>query len=105
MNCENCFHYDICIFHLTGEEYKNCPHFKDELMVLVFPCKVGDYIEWKDDSVGTVYLEVRGFHYDPKDFGLRAICRDFSPVLSVSNVKRFLTEQEIEELKKKEREK
>lgn len=27
MTCKNCIHYDICIFHLTGNENKNCKQF------------------------------------------------------------------------------
>jgi sarcosine oxidase delta subunit len=28
--CEDCIHYDICIFHHYGDENKKCPHFKNK---------------------------------------------------------------------------
>lgn len=27
LTCEDCIHYDICIFHLKGDENKKCEHF------------------------------------------------------------------------------
>jgi hypothetical protein len=28
VSCRDCFHYGICLFHHTDEEYKKCVHFK-----------------------------------------------------------------------------
>lgn len=30
MTCEDCIHYGICIFHLTGHEWRKCFHFKNK---------------------------------------------------------------------------
>lgn len=30
MGCEVCIHYGICVFHITENEYKKCPHFKNK---------------------------------------------------------------------------
>lgn len=32
--CEDCVHYDICIFHLKGNENKDCVHFKNKADVV-----------------------------------------------------------------------
>ena len=34
MSCRDCTHYDICIFHLTADEYKQCFHFKNQADVV-----------------------------------------------------------------------
>lgn len=40
MSCEDCIHYDICIFHIKGDENKKCKHFKIEANVTeVVRCK------------------------------------------------------------------
>lgn len=40
MSCEDCIHYDICIFHIKGDENKKCKHFKIEANVVeVVRCK------------------------------------------------------------------
>ena len=28
MACKDCIHYDICVFHLKGNENEKCSHFK-----------------------------------------------------------------------------
>ena len=25
--CKDCLHYGVCTFHITGNEYKRCPHY------------------------------------------------------------------------------
>lgn len=32
LTCEDCIHYGICIFHLKGNENKDCLHFKSDAM-------------------------------------------------------------------------
>ncbi len=40
MSCEDCINYDICIFHIKGDENKKCKHFKIEANVTeVVRCK------------------------------------------------------------------
>lgn len=40
MTCKDCIHYDICTFHLTADEYKDCVHFKNKADVVeVVRCK------------------------------------------------------------------
>lgn len=29
MTCKDCIHYEICTFHLTGNEWSKCCHFKN----------------------------------------------------------------------------
>ena len=44
--CEDCIHYDICIFHPYGDENKKCPHFKNkDDVVEVVRCKDCEYSE------------------------------------------------------------
>lgn len=28
VTCKECLHYNICIFHIKGNENEKCPHFK-----------------------------------------------------------------------------
>lgn len=30
MTCEDCIHYDICVFHVKGNENEKCSHFKNK---------------------------------------------------------------------------
>lgn len=40
MTCKDCIHYGICIFHLTGNEWSKCFHFKNKADVVeVVRCK------------------------------------------------------------------
>ena len=35
VNCsDDCFHSPICIFHIKGDEFKKCPHFKNKADVV-----------------------------------------------------------------------
>jgi hypothetical protein len=47
VSCNNCIHYDICIFHIKGDEYKKCPHFKNKVnFVEVVRCKDCEYHDY-----------------------------------------------------------
>lgn len=38
--CKDCLHYDICTFHITGNENERCCHFKNKADVVeVVRCK------------------------------------------------------------------
>lgn len=63
-DCKDCIHYDICIFHLKGDENKKCIRFKNKADVVeVVRCKdckhretyecpmyFEEDIEWDDDG-------------------------------------------------------
>ena len=50
MSCEDCIHYDICIFHIKGDENKICKHFKIEANVVeVVRCKDCKHWEHEED--------------------------------------------------------
>ena len=34
MTCRDCIHYDICVFHIKGDENKKCCHFKNKADVV-----------------------------------------------------------------------
>ena len=34
MTCKDCIHYGICTFHLTGNEWSKCFHFKNKADVV-----------------------------------------------------------------------
>lgn len=50
MTCEDCYHYDACRFYNKNlpEEYEpielQCDNFKDKLLIVELPCKVGDKV-------------------------------------------------------------
>lgn len=41
--CENCYHYDICIFH-GASGCERCMQYKDKSLIVELPCKVGDTV-------------------------------------------------------------
>ena len=46
-NCRDCFHYDVCQYHITEETnmtVNECNHFKDKSRFVELPCKVGDTV-------------------------------------------------------------
>ena len=64
--CDDCIHYDICIFHIKGDENKKCPHFKNKSDVVeVVRCKdcehwngigFAENAGWCDkNDIGTLY--------------------------------------------------
>ena len=49
--CKDCLHYDICTFHITGNENERCCHFKNKADVVeVVRCKDCKY-SFDNDSV------------------------------------------------------
>lgn len=42
--CKDCTHYDICTFHITGDENKKCTHFKNTADVAEVK-----YGEWRSE--------------------------------------------------------
>lgn len=52
MTCKDCIHYDICVFHLKGNENEKCLHFKNNAdLVEVVRCKDCEHWEATDDGV------------------------------------------------------
>lgn len=45
MTCKDCIHYDICVFHVKGNEKENCPHFKDKADVV--SRKAFEQVKWE----------------------------------------------------------
>ena len=60
MTCRDCIHYDVCTFHLVGDEYERCMHFKNKADFVEvkkvaeilaeqcgdYPCNLNDNAEW-----------------------------------------------------------
>lgn len=52
MTCKDCIHYDICIFHLTGNENEKCMQFLDKAdLVNVVRCKDCQYASEEDENI------------------------------------------------------
>lgn len=52
MNCKDCIHYDICIFHADGNKTDKCRNYKSKSDVVeVVRCKDCKY--WQKRSKGT----------------------------------------------------
>lgn len=47
--CENCYHFDICIFH-GASGCERCMQYKDKSLIVELPCKVGDDLYWISDE-------------------------------------------------------
>lgn len=63
--------------------------------VIVPPCKVGDFVEWKTKE-GTKLYRVNGFYYDPNDRGLRYLIDLCTPIIDNDNIVRIITKEEHE---------
>lgn len=67
--------------------------------VIVPPCKVGDYVLWDNglkDSEPRM-LEVKGFWYNPNNWGLRYILEDCQPIINHSCIVGIVPKEEAEE--------
>lgn len=55
--CKECIHYDICIFHIKGNENEKCPHFKisDDVVEVVRKAVKGYEGYYEVDQFGRVY--------------------------------------------------
>ena len=50
--CKDCIHYDICVFHLKGNENEKCSHFKNKAELgEVVRCKECEHWEAADDGI------------------------------------------------------
>jgi hypothetical protein len=68
--CEDCVHYKLCNdSDLNGGDInvtEQCEYFKDKSKFIELPCRIGDYIEWRNEWGDIVFLEVTGFDFDEK---------------------------------------
>ena len=73
--CKECLHFEMCnrcdnqiVNHNSWKLAENveliCPHFKDKSKFIELPCRMGDYIEWRNKLGNIVTLEVTGFEFD-----------------------------------------
>ena len=63
--CKDCVHYGVCKalsgfteelikscekdFEKYGDVKEMCEHFKDRSKFIELPCRIGDYIEWRNE--------------------------------------------------------
>ena len=51
--CEDCVHYKLCNdSDLNGGDInvtEQCEYFKDNSKFIELPCRIGDYIEWRNE--------------------------------------------------------
>ncbi len=68
MTCKDCLHYDICVFHLKGNENEKCLHFKNKAdLVEVVRCKDCEHwIYWADEKRCSCDLHYK--HPNREDF-------------------------------------
>jgi hypothetical protein len=58
MTCEDCIHYEVCIFHLKNDEYLKCLLFQNKAdFAEVVRCK--DCAYWQDNNGGYPHEECR----------------------------------------------
>lgn len=56
VSCDYCTHYAICIFHINGDEYKKCVHFKNKADVV--DVRHGEWIQLDECANEGVYCSV-----------------------------------------------
>ena len=99
MTCSDCIHERVCenafcwIDPNDSNKKTTCCSFKLKSRYIELPCAVGDYVEWDNGLIKTLYC-VRGYMCD--DAGFRFILNDFSPVINHRNITRTLTKEEAE---------
>ena len=54
MTCDDCIHYGICTFHLTGNEWSKCFHFKNKADVVEVKTVKAWLYEMAINNVGCV---------------------------------------------------
>lgn len=97
--CDRTLDCDTCKYLLSGSCKKAL--IVDHILAdgwIRLPCKVGDYVLWdnglKDNK--PKMLEVKGFHYNPADLGLRYILEDCDPIISHSAIVGIVPKEEAE---------
>jgi hypothetical protein len=53
VTCDDCIHYDICTFHITGNDNKKCIHFKNKADVV--EVRHGEWVQYWDDNYLSFY--------------------------------------------------
>ena len=71
--CKDCMKADVCKHKanidkdpIIGMSVEQCEYFKDKSKFIELPCRMGDYIEWRNEWGDIVFLEVTGFDFDEK---------------------------------------
>lgn len=93
--CKDCLHSEICPWDCDSVV---CERFKDKSKFLELPCRMGDYIEWRNEWGDIVFLEVTGFDFDEKGNAVKYHTK-------YSDIQPFIDETEIvpkESLSKRE---
>lgn len=63
LTCNECLHIGNCSWDFDGVV---CEDFKDKTKFIELPCRIGDYIKWRNECGDIVILEVTGFDFDKK---------------------------------------
>ena len=75
--CKDCLNYEMCSgndmqkinyssWELANNIESGCEYFKDNSKFIELPCRIGDYIKWRNEWGDIVFLEVTGFDFDEK---------------------------------------
>ena len=60
--CRDCIHNRVCP-HLKDDDAIKCGAYSDKSRFIELPCAVGDYVEWDNGLIKTLYC-VMGFMCD-----------------------------------------
>ena len=97
MTCKDCMSYEICIFHIEGNENKDCKHFKNKAdfvevgkineQIIRKQAEVSDY--WQNDVKS--YRATKGYsdiEHDTDNFlrGYNEAVEDMLAILDGGNV-------------------
>ena len=111
--CKDCIHYDVCkalsgftdkliksyekVFEKYGDAKEECEYFKDKSKLIELPCKIGDYIKWRNNWGGTVLLEVTGFDFDVKGNVIKYHTKysDIQPFIDDENVINIIPKERL----------
>ena len=83
-SCKDCLHYEICIFHLKGNENEKCIHFKPTADVV--EVKRGEWIEdgYYDNPCVCSYCGAEAMHNNrvPKEYIRTPFCPNCGAIMN-----------------------
>ena len=102
--CKDCLHYEVCqALEDNGDLPKikpiRCGCFKDRSKFIELPCKVGDYIEWKNNRGNVVLLEIKGFEFDEQGNAQKYLTKysDIQPFVDSEGIMSVIAKEEAEQ--------
>lgn len=92
--CKGCLHNGNCPWDFDGVV---CEDFKDKTKFIELPCRIGDYIKWRNNWGNIVTLKVTGFDFDKKGNVIKYHTKysDIQPSIDDENVINIIPKEKL----------